>query len=413
MINKYKLSYPSSCVKPYFITTDGKIFDDRDNEIELYHSTNGYLYVPLLTESGLRLYPVDEIVLRNMIGHDIGFSGVKHIDGNLLNNDISNLRWIIENESWRYIDRDDVQKDEYQISNFGGFINKRNVSYPSSTINSRGYICVKMMSNDGTVISDVLHRLVATYFVHNPDEKIYDEVNHIDGDKTNNYWKNLEWVSHKMNMQHAFKMGMIYRPKGDEVYLTKISPSIVHEICRLFSKYYGRAESVYNDIRQREPDVTLKMIQHIKHKECWSHISDKYWTRSDLDYLNEIKVRMICECLIQHSGDTMNTLKSLEKIIPDITKRYVEIIKYKEDYAEISDEYFQKGYFDKRLTDTDIALIREALFKSGMNVDQTYNQLSNKIKNLTRRKVQKIRYKMIDEFKNGGISPHSSTVYIW
>jgi len=51
-----------------------------------------------------------------------------------------------------------------------------------------------------------VHRLVAEYFVDNPSDLI--EVNHIDGDKENNKFDNLEWVTHAANMQHAFNTGL-------------------------------------------------------------------------------------------------------------------------------------------------------------------------------------------------------------
>lgn len=243
---------------------------------------------------------------------------------------------------------------------------------------------------------------MATAFVDNPDEVLYNEINHIDGNKTNNHWKNLEWVTHDMNMKHAYNLGMIYRPKGDSVYLTKISSSTVHKICQLFVKYQGRAESVYHEIHEIDPTVTLKMVQHIKHKECWSHISDQYWSCEDLNELQEIKIRTICEYLLTYNGDTHKTVEALQKIIPDINKRFVEIIKYKESYADISDEYFKFGQFDTRLSTKDIDTIRRKLFSTGMNVSETYESLKNSICNLTKKKVYKIKYKMIDEFKNGG-----------
>lgn len=52
-----------------------------------------------------------------------------------------------------------------------------------------------------------IHRLVATYFVENPNG--YNEVNHIDGNTLNNNSENLEWCSHLENMRHAIKIGKI------------------------------------------------------------------------------------------------------------------------------------------------------------------------------------------------------------
>lgn len=51
-----------------------------------------------------------------------------------------------------------------------------------------------------------VHRLVALHFIGGPTlEK--GEINHIDGDKENNHFSNLEWVSHSENIQKSFDNG--------------------------------------------------------------------------------------------------------------------------------------------------------------------------------------------------------------
>ena len=50
-----------------------------------------------------------------------------------------------------------------------------------------------------------VHRLVARAFFGNKEGF---DVNHKDGNKQNNTISNLEWCTHKENMQHAFRTGL-------------------------------------------------------------------------------------------------------------------------------------------------------------------------------------------------------------
>lgn len=52
----------------------------------------------------------------------------------------------------------------------------------------------------------LMHRLIATLFIPNPNHLPY--VNHIDGDKLNNRVENLEWVSAQDNTLHALATGL-------------------------------------------------------------------------------------------------------------------------------------------------------------------------------------------------------------
>lgn len=51
-----------------------------------------------------------------------------------------------------------------------------------------------------------VHRLVAEHFIENPDNK--PEVNHLDGDKRNAFYLNLEWSTGTDNLLHAHRIGL-------------------------------------------------------------------------------------------------------------------------------------------------------------------------------------------------------------
>lgn len=66
--------------------------------------------------------------------------------------------------------------------------------------NGKGYKMVPL-SRSGKTEFRTVHRLVAIAFLENKENK--PDVNHIDGNKSNNRLSNLEWVTKKENMAHA------------------------------------------------------------------------------------------------------------------------------------------------------------------------------------------------------------------
>lgn len=77
--------------------------------------------------------------------------------------------------------------------------------------NNRGYVVVYLCM-DGKGTHSLVHRLVAEAFIDNPQGK--PQVNHIDGDSTNNCVDNLEWVTDNENKVHSsVDVGGTQRPK--------------------------------------------------------------------------------------------------------------------------------------------------------------------------------------------------------
>lgn len=76
-------------------------------------------------------------------------------------------------------------------------------------LTKEGYFRVHLCKNNKAV-NKLVHRLVAKTFIPNPDNK--PQVNHKNGDKTDNRVENLEWVTASENAQHA--LDVLHRNKS-------------------------------------------------------------------------------------------------------------------------------------------------------------------------------------------------------
>lgn len=103
----------------------------------------------------------------------------------------------------------------YQVSNYGNIKRKkRNIPHINNSIRvfnekllklcieKKGYSIIRL-SKDNKIKSFKVHRLVALHFSENVDNLEF--VNHVDGNKLNNFINNLEWVSNRENINHYLK----------------------------------------------------------------------------------------------------------------------------------------------------------------------------------------------------------------
>jgi hypothetical protein len=96
-----------------------------------------------------------------------------------------------------------------------------------------GYLRVELWDK-GRGKKHSIHRLLAEAFIPNPEGK--PQVNHIDGDKTNNALSNLEWVTQSENQKHAYEAGL---QMGYHVAGRKISDA--HKAALSGSRWRGKS----------------------------------------------------------------------------------------------------------------------------------------------------------------------------
>lgn len=97
-------------------------------------------------------------------------------------------------------------EDRYEVSYCGIVRNIRSGKILSQVVIKRRRKAVALVRY-GKSKTFMIHRLVATAFVRGKESWL--EVNHIDGDHSNNCADNLEWITPEENMDHALRNGLI------------------------------------------------------------------------------------------------------------------------------------------------------------------------------------------------------------
>lgn len=145
----------------------------------------------------------------------------------------------------------------YEVSNYGRVRNIRGHIMKIQNIARYKGLTLRKKGERKTFL---LHRLVAQYHIPNPNN--LPQVNHIDGDKTNNHISNLEWTTSSENHKHGYSIGLKSK-KGEKHHLNKLNEKQVLEI--------RNHEGFYKDIAEKF-GISKSQVGSIKRRESWSHL---------------------------------------------------------------------------------------------------------------------------------------------
>lgn len=169
-----------------------------------------------------------------------------------------------------------------------------------------GYMNVSIYF-EGKRYTKTVHRIVAESFLENPNS--YPQINHKDGDKTNNRVANLEWCNHSQNVVHSY---------DNQLHKTKVSPNDVAYIYtnpenltarELSIKFNIKLNTIYgliygNKWKYITKDLTPNVIKVCEqnHKEECEAISPSgevfiFNNKSKFSRENKLTIDLVIDCL--------------------------------------------------------------------------------------------------------------------
>ena len=156
-----------------------------------------------------------------------------------------------------------IFKELYKVDKMGRVFSVRRNKFLKPRIGSGKYPEVVLCKNTYRK-HYLVHRLVAEAFLPNP--KKYQEINHINGIKTDNRLENLEWSTRSENVKHSYTKKLREKRLGSEVNTAVLKEKDI-PIIRQMIKNGIYLKDIANEYKVHEATISA-----IKNKKTWRHI---------------------------------------------------------------------------------------------------------------------------------------------
>lgn len=221
-----------SGLENYYASNYGKIFNNNKKLISGHTNQKGYIQVRLLCNGENKLFRIHRLICStfNDISQDNKIN-VDHINKIRNDNRSINLRWVTQKENmnnkseinitdhkqkildnYKNLNKND---EEFKIINnslYGSFPNYAISNYGRVKNLTKNKILQPQLTDEGYFVGRFyfeltrknipIHRLVCEFFNEKPINTLL-VVNHINENKHDNHYKNLEWTTIEKNNQHS------------------------------------------------------------------------------------------------------------------------------------------------------------------------------------------------------------------
>jgi len=240
--------WKTNVLKGYSVDDNGIIYPNGSSQaIQVIRNSKFWNYLPMVNlniGNRSKAYRYDHLIAYTFHGYYDDIVRVTFADNNKDNCHPSNIRWLrisdIHNKYKAQYNVDDVSliPEEWkpysttlggksvEISNLGKVRNSQSQEEIAPNLD-HGYLTFHYNRK-----SYMVHRMVGELFVENPKPHIYTIINHLDGNKSNNKFYNLEWCTISMNNEHGYILHEYHR----------FDEAVIHQICQLLESGVPRQD---------------------------------------------------------------------------------------------------------------------------------------------------------------------------